>query len=220
MPEFNIIQRPELLLELSKRLGLKQAHVTPTLNEGVQAVVVVEDLTIERKAEASFHRYLRIGSFGPVVANNPWMGLYNLTTREIQDAGLAGGEETPLHMKRVHLSSITLGGAAASLVICSVEAGRFPGAPAGATVVAAPWDKTLGATADHVNGRDTAGVGFIPGGTLCFLTTVAQATGAEDYAFGNDSLLLPGYTFWVFADTNNFDLDVVIEFESLDPRRR
>lgn len=40
----NIIQRPELLLQLREALGLRQAHVAPTLNEGIQAVVVVADI--------------------------------------------------------------------------------------------------------------------------------------------------------------------------------
>lgn len=44
-PEHNIIQSPELLTRLSQRLGLRQAHITPALAEGVQAVVLLEDLT-------------------------------------------------------------------------------------------------------------------------------------------------------------------------------
>jgi hypothetical protein len=42
--DWNVIQAPELLRRLTLRLGLKQAHVTPTLNEGVQAVVLLDDL--------------------------------------------------------------------------------------------------------------------------------------------------------------------------------
>lgn len=43
-PEHNLIQRPDLLRALANRMGMKQAHVTPALNEGVQAVVVIDSL--------------------------------------------------------------------------------------------------------------------------------------------------------------------------------
>jgi hypothetical protein len=43
MPEFNLIQAPELLQRVRRALGLKQAHALSTLNEGVQAVVVIDD---------------------------------------------------------------------------------------------------------------------------------------------------------------------------------
>lgn len=45
MAEFNLIQAPSLLRRLTKGLGLKQQHIAPALNEGVQAVVVVEDFS-------------------------------------------------------------------------------------------------------------------------------------------------------------------------------
>jgi len=43
-PEHNIIQRPELIRSLQQRLGLRQAHITPALQEGVQAVVILDSL--------------------------------------------------------------------------------------------------------------------------------------------------------------------------------
>ena len=43
MAEHNLIQNPELLSRVAKLLGMRQAHVVPTLNEGVQAVVIVDD---------------------------------------------------------------------------------------------------------------------------------------------------------------------------------
>lgn len=45
MPERNVIQRPEILRRITRELGMRQAHVAPTLNEGIQAVVIAEDLT-------------------------------------------------------------------------------------------------------------------------------------------------------------------------------
>jgi len=47
-PEHNIIQKPELIRALQQRLGIRQAHVAPALNDGVQAVVVMDDLGRQR----------------------------------------------------------------------------------------------------------------------------------------------------------------------------
>jgi hypothetical protein len=44
MPEHNLIQAPELLRRLYQRLGLRQAHIAPTLAQDVQAVVLIDDL--------------------------------------------------------------------------------------------------------------------------------------------------------------------------------
>lgn len=45
MPEHNLIQAPDLMMRLQEALGIRQAHIAPTLSEGVQPVVVVHDLT-------------------------------------------------------------------------------------------------------------------------------------------------------------------------------
>jgi hypothetical protein len=46
VPEHNIIQRPELLRRLQQRMGMRQMHVAPAMNEGVQPVVILDDLTL------------------------------------------------------------------------------------------------------------------------------------------------------------------------------
>lgn len=43
--DWNVIQAPEIIGRLRRRLGLVQGHVTPTLNEGVQAVVILDDVS-------------------------------------------------------------------------------------------------------------------------------------------------------------------------------
>lgn len=43
MAEHNLIQRPDLLRRLALGLGLRQPHITPALDEGVKAVVIMED---------------------------------------------------------------------------------------------------------------------------------------------------------------------------------
>lgn len=44
MGEFNIIQRPDLILRLQTMLGIRQAHVVPSLAETVQPVVIFGDV--------------------------------------------------------------------------------------------------------------------------------------------------------------------------------
>ncbi len=43
--QHNLIQAPELVGRLQDALGLRQRSVTPTLNEGIQAVVLLHDLS-------------------------------------------------------------------------------------------------------------------------------------------------------------------------------
>lgn len=50
--EHNIIQNPEILRRMQQGLGMRQAHVAPVLGEGLQPVVIVEDLTRARDQEA------------------------------------------------------------------------------------------------------------------------------------------------------------------------
>lgn len=58
-PELNIIQAPELLQRLRERLGVRQAHFLPALAEGVQAVVILDDMT--NKAGKSLHPCMGTG---------------------------------------------------------------------------------------------------------------------------------------------------------------
>src|SRR6266481_5842162 len=44
-PEYKIIQAPEIIRRLTRVLGLKQMHVSPALNEGVQPVVLLADVS-------------------------------------------------------------------------------------------------------------------------------------------------------------------------------
>jgi hypothetical protein len=73
VPEYNLIQAPELLQRVRIALGLRQAHFLSTINEGLQAVVVVEDLTKRGTASESTRRLmvggnLAGGGAGTVVA--------------------------------------------------------------------------------------------------------------------------------------------------------
>ena len=78
MPEFNLIQNPSLIYRLQRYLGLRQAHVIPTLNEGLQAIVIVGDARdYERgteKIERPVSGYTTLGNSG---VDNPWHRLAN-----------------------------------------------------------------------------------------------------------------------------------------------
>jgi hypothetical protein len=53
MPEHNLIQRPDLLHRVQQFLGLRQAHVAPSLTEGVQLVCIIGDIRDELVAGKS-----------------------------------------------------------------------------------------------------------------------------------------------------------------------
>ena len=46
-PELNIIQAPEIVNRLTRALGVRQAHVLPTMSETVHPVVILHDATQE-----------------------------------------------------------------------------------------------------------------------------------------------------------------------------
>jgi hypothetical protein len=56
-PEVNIVQNPDIIRRLATGLGVRQAHITPALNEGLQAVVVLEDLS-ERETQKFRKRFM------------------------------------------------------------------------------------------------------------------------------------------------------------------
>lgn len=45
MPEHNIIQAPEIIGRLTRALGIRQAHVLPTMSETVTPVVLIADVS-------------------------------------------------------------------------------------------------------------------------------------------------------------------------------
>jgi hypothetical protein len=45
MAEFNLIQAPEIIGRLARALGVRQVHITPTLSETVQPVVMIADVS-------------------------------------------------------------------------------------------------------------------------------------------------------------------------------
>lgn len=81
--EHNLIQRPELIRDLASRLGLRQAHVTPTLQEGVQAVVLIDDLTRTPSALGRRASFMLDGQNG-TAATASCVGLGNLPTSGVR----------------------------------------------------------------------------------------------------------------------------------------
>lgn len=58
--DYNVIQSPELVRRIRNGLGIRQAHTTPTLNEGIQVVVIADDLR-DQKGEVHVTRRAAMG---------------------------------------------------------------------------------------------------------------------------------------------------------------
>jgi hypothetical protein len=80
VPEHNLIQAPEKLRRLFNSLGIRQPHIAPTMNEGVQPVVILDDVRggIPAREEVVIGQALGLGTAGlaPAVAlwNPPGTG--------------------------------------------------------------------------------------------------------------------------------------------------
>ena len=83
MPEHNLIQRPEIMLRLQQWLGVRQAHITPTLSEHLQAVVIVGDVR-ESPDERTYIRPVQ-----SVIVGSPTIGqFYNARLRNPASSGV------------------------------------------------------------------------------------------------------------------------------------
>lgn len=74
IPEHNIVQTPELLRRIKERFQLRQAHVAPALNEGIQLVALVDDLR-DTPADRSLALTYRAGASAVADATNFWLGV-------------------------------------------------------------------------------------------------------------------------------------------------
>lgn len=108
MAEHNLIQAPELLRRLARRLGLRQAHVSPTLNEGVQAVILVDDVTAQKSESLLYAWAFTAGSPGDTLTKASTCALWNppgsgrrarvLTYRGATQTGLAASGVQSMYM--------------------------------------------------------------------------------------------------------------------------
>jgi hypothetical protein len=76
MAEYNILQNPDLIRRLQRRTGIRQAHIAPALNEGVQTVIILDDLTQQRSDTILYATGVRSSGAGDGVSN-PIVGLLN-----------------------------------------------------------------------------------------------------------------------------------------------
>jgi len=68
-PEHNLIQSPEIIQRVRRALGLKQAHILPAMREGLQPVIIVEDLSQRHTGrEATRHGFAGVGMQAPGVS--------------------------------------------------------------------------------------------------------------------------------------------------------
>jgi hypothetical protein len=120
MAERNLIQRPELLLRLARSLGMRQSHVSPTLNEGVQPVIIVDDMTTGTRIDP-FQTCMGWG--GPVGGDG--LGgfaqalLHNPTTGSLIAAPVGRSSNVRVRLRRVIVSHET-GGNGRARISCTV----------------------------------------------------------------------------------------------------
>lgn len=111
--DWNVIQAPELLLRLQRRLGLRQAHTTPTLNEGVQAVIVMDDISSgpvpgggEGIFTAAMKNSMTTGPVGAAAIGVPptaLVGVRILSVEFFMNNSLSGpGIEVPLYLRQAN----------------------------------------------------------------------------------------------------------------------
>lgn len=136
-PDYNLIQRPEVIRRLSRFFGLRQHHITPSLNEGVQPVVLVADLTREGELEETERRLVRHGSTDSRIAG---LGLHVQFRAYNRSHERPAGAifPRPFYVRRIHVAA-TL----ASTFLIGAEAGLQTATPS--NVVIMPMDLRLAA---------------------------------------------------------------------------
>jgi hypothetical protein len=77
-PEHNLIQRPDILRDIANFLGLRQPHITPSLAENIQAVLVLDDLSRRKSPSRNLYTFGLVQTqFGDGVSKIPCFGIYN-----------------------------------------------------------------------------------------------------------------------------------------------
>ena len=223
-PERNIIQRPEILARLTSLLSLRQAHVAPTLNDGVQSVVVLADISKDTvRAEAQLRRGVAFTSQVAQVGLNCWLGMYNKRQSELAADDAALSIDKRRQERDVLIHGVSFGNAGGvttnSVNVISVEKGRFLGVPAVAepdVVFIEPQVGVNRPTTCSQRALQGVGTGFIPGGSIIALID----TGVNDTWMWNapaNFFLPPGWTFWAFAQSFNYDMDLFIDMSEILP---
>lgn len=113
-PEHNIIQAPEVLQRLREKLGVRQAHFLPTLAEGVQAVVILDDVSKVTGKSLPVAHALGLAQLGDGATRSASVLLYNPL-----DSGVA------LNVRKVHwtssIGSGVIGAVSLSIVFFSAD---------------------------------------------------------------------------------------------------
>jgi hypothetical protein len=124
LPEFNLIQRPDLILRLQQFTGLRQAHVTPALAETIQPVIIAGDIRdekIPRPTTLQFWNSASAGAggaglFARVQLRNPAGSNTLITVREMRLQGGGGA---------AHTFDMILFASALDLAVASLTAGQL-----------------------------------------------------------------------------------------------
>jgi len=80
--EENLVQNPEIVARIAQLLGMRQAHVTPALNEGMQAVLIVGDTrdlgpVLPRLNYTASHTFIFADQVPGVAASDSWVHFFN-----------------------------------------------------------------------------------------------------------------------------------------------
>jgi len=222
MPEVNVIQRPELMLKLAQRLGLRQAHISPTLNEGVQPVVILDDFSSELVDVERLPQPSMIGaSLGPSAIANPWLGIYNRTAPEL--ASIAERQRPPVQdvaLRAIRTDNLQTGtGGTTGLSVVGLEKTRFAGNPpvggSGNVSWMDPRKSSASSSVIHPCEYRLNASSFIPALELTLALYVVGADRTEYLTFPDGTIIPPGWTLWVFGANLNMDWDTWVYMDAV-----
>lgn len=142
-PEHNIIQRPQLMKRVADFLGMRQAHILPTLNEGVTACLIIGDTSDERSKLIRSYAAAGEASGGDGLTKTSCLVLLNPASSGVV-------------VKNVHAHYCFDPVSAGSIVVVGV--GTFTSLPAGVAPINKQF-QALDTNADALQPSATAGGG-------------------------------------------------------------
>lgn len=212
-PEHNLIQAPELVRRLFRRLGVRQSHIAPTLNEGVQAVVVLEDLTdpLTQESSGATQHYSATSGFTP---DTLFVAAFGLS--------LFGAQDTAAIIRRVVFDNQKIGASVGYYAVYGLEP------PPGSVISSFAeqfssfghgWNQRLetkGISRYKLSSfQDTiVNVPNVPrplGKVACDVFSTVFLEFPADRA----PIVMPGGWFYVKQGTTNADIDVTIEWDEV-----
>lgn len=209
MSEFNLIQRPDLVLRIQQMLGLRQAHVTPSLSETVQPVVIMGDVRDTGGERQIVRPAWGFDSQGPVAAQFSNVLLLTPLPRR-----------TIVTVREVRVSNPTAAGAQQFSMFL-----RGPGInnPSGALAAFPPKFRHSRAIDPQSNGAVNIPSGILSHGTLLApepTAFVLKSPGTAEVVSENEIVLAPGWELLVQNDVANQAITASFLWEEEDLEQR